>query len=124
VQIFICPSHKPTNRFDGSMADFGQSASYAINDVHQGMVGVTCPRGSSLGAMEDASVVIFFLESDGASEIGGGSYITHGWLQGGSAPTRHNGGANYAFIDGRAKWLKPSAVCPTSGDCLLSNETE
>ena len=124
VQIFICPSHKPTSRFDGSTFDYGQNASYAINDVHQSMPGVTCPRGSSLGAMEDASAVIFFLESDGAPEIGGGTYITHGWLQGGTAPTRHNGGANYAFVDGHAKWLKPSAVCPASGDCLLSCESE
>ncbi|MEI6502143.1 MAG: DUF1559 domain-containing protein [Armatimonadota bacterium] len=124
VQIFICPSHKPTTPFDGSMGDYGQNASFAINDVHQGMPGVTCPRGSSLGAVQDASSVIIFLESDGASELGGGDFVTHGWVQTGNAPTRHNGGANYSFMDGHAKWLKPNVVCRTSGDCLLSCEQE
>jgi len=124
VQLYFCPSHRPSNRFDGSINDCGLNASYAINDVHQGMPGVTCPRGNSLGIVEDASAVIILLESDGSWEIGGGTYITHGWRQSGSAPTRHNDGANYAFVDGHAKWLKPSAVCPTTGDCLLSCEKE
>ncbi|MBU0611204.1 MAG: DUF1559 domain-containing protein [Armatimonadetes bacterium] len=125
TQIFICASHKPAATvFNGSTYDCGQNASYAINDVHQSMPGVTCPRGSSLGAMEDASAVIIFLEGDGSWEIGGGTYVTHGWIQSGNAATRHNGGANYAFVDGHAKWLKPTVICPTSGDCLLSCEIE
>jgi prepilin-type processing-associated H-X9-DG protein len=37
---------------------------------------------------------------------------------------RHNEGANYAFVDGHVKWLKPDALCPTTGECLMSCELE
>lgn len=124
AQIFICPSHRPTGtKFDGRYNDKTMEASYAINDVHQGLAGA-CVAGSNLGSAEDASAVVLLLESDGSDEVGGGTTLTHGWVQGGTAPKRHNDGANYSFVDGHAKWLKPAALCPTTGNCLFSNQTE
>ncbi len=125
AQLYICPSHRPTgSRFDGRYNDCGLEASYIINDVHQGMEPVaTPPRNHSMSEVQDASAVIFLLEGSGSWEIGGGSFTSHGWTPG--APgTRHNDGANYAFVDGHVKWLKPDAICKTSGDCLLSIEIE
>jgi prepilin-type processing-associated H-X9-DG protein len=48
------------------------------------------------------------------------------WVPSGAWAVRHNGGANYAFIDGHGKWLKPDNIDPASGvgDWLSTMETE
>jgi prepilin-type N-terminal cleavage/methylation domain-containing protein/prepilin-type processing-associated H-X9-DG protein len=133
VQLFICPSHRPSpgtyGIFDGRYNDCGMVASYAINDGHQGLAGQSGapspPRGQSLGVCEDASSVIFLIESTGPDDDQTtADKSTHGWVPTAANFTRHNGGANYSFVDGHAKWLKPTVICPTSGDCLLSVEQE
>ena len=60
----------------------------------------------------------------GGDEAGLPADDVHGQLNGVASLKRHNDGANYAFVDGHAKWLKPSAACKTSGDCLMSIEIE
>jgi prepilin-type N-terminal cleavage/methylation domain-containing protein/prepilin-type processing-associated H-X9-DG protein len=133
VQLFICPSHRPAagtyGIFDGRYNDCGMNASYCINDGHQGLTGQSGPpsppEGRSLGECEDASSVIFLLESTGPDDDQTtADKSTHGWVPTATNFTRHNGGANYAFVDGHAKWLKPNVICATSGDCLLSIEQE
>ncbi|MBU0611205.1 MAG: DUF1559 domain-containing protein [Armatimonadetes bacterium] len=121
-QLFFCPSKKPAAPlFDGRYNDDGLNAGYAINDCHQDSGAPTPPEGQSLGMCEDAASVIFLVESDGnEDDIGLTNLNTH------EVPTvsslqRHNGGSNYAFVDGHAKWLKPTAVC-TGSDCLFSCE--
>jgi prepilin-type N-terminal cleavage/methylation domain-containing protein/prepilin-type processing-associated H-X9-DG protein len=131
AQIFMCPSHKPGagtyGYFDGRYNDCGMIGSYAINDCHQDAGVPTPPEGRSLGEMQDASSVVFIVEGNGLDDDTTMNTNDPGWVPSkGSYPSyyRHNEGANYSFIDGHAKWLKPSAICPATGDCLMSIEQE
>ncbi|MHB8996670.1 MAG: DUF1559 family PulG-like putative transporter [Armatimonadota bacterium] len=131
AQIFICPSHKPAagtyGFFDGRHNDCGMVGSYAINDCHQDATGPTPPTNCALGQIEDASSVVFLIESNGGEDDTTENTNPHGWVPTkASYPSyfRHNEGANYAFIDGHAKWLKSSVLCPATGDCLMSIEQE
>jgi prepilin-type processing-associated H-X9-DG protein len=49
---------------------------------------------------------------------------TRGWVPTDAWATRHNDGANYVFLDGHAKWLKPAAIDPATRDSLMSIELE
>jgi prepilin-type N-terminal cleavage/methylation domain-containing protein/prepilin-type processing-associated H-X9-DG protein len=120
AQVFVCPSHTPAATvFDGRYNDYSLNGGYAINVCHHGgTAAVAPPYGKALAQIEDSSSVIFLMESTGTHEIGQ-EEDTHGWVPAGAA-VRHNDGANYSFVDGHVKFLKPSAICPTSGDCLLS----
>jgi prepilin-type N-terminal cleavage/methylation domain-containing protein/prepilin-type processing-associated H-X9-DG protein len=132
TQLFICPSHSPaSNVFDGRVADKGMKASYAINDWHQGeenetnIIGASPPRGRPLAVVTDPSSTVFLLESSGSDDdICPATQANHGLMPSDmNAATRHNEGANYAFVDGHAKWLKPTDLCPASGGnsaCLMS----
>jgi prepilin-type N-terminal cleavage/methylation domain-containing protein/prepilin-type processing-associated H-X9-DG protein len=128
AQLFQCPSYRATagtyGLFDGRINDKGQVGGYAINDCHQDAGAPSPPQYQSLGACEDASSVVILIESNGnEDDVLPAVNTPHGAL---TLPSlvRHNGGGNYAFVDGHAKWLKPTAVCKTSGDCLMSIELE
>ncbi|MEN6642414.1 MAG: DUF1559 domain-containing protein [Armatimonadia bacterium] len=125
VQIYQCPSNKNpgTPIYNGAAGDYDQKAGYAINVQHWGTGAPTPPYGASLGQAEDASSVVFLWESTGTYEIGIESN-SHGDVRSDAAAKRHNDGQNCAFIDGHAKWFKPAALCPASGDCLLTLEQE
>lgn len=43
VQLYFCSNYRPSNRFDGSLNDCGLNASYAINNVLQGMRALHVP---------------------------------------------------------------------------------
>ena len=128
VQLFQCPSFRPSpgtyGVFDGRHNDCGMVAGYAINDCHQDSPAPTPPRGNALGACEDASSVVFLFEGTGADDDHTPATNDHGWIPTAASFTRHNGGCNYGFVDGHAKWLKPNVICPVSGDCLMSVEIE
>jgi prepilin-type N-terminal cleavage/methylation domain-containing protein/prepilin-type processing-associated H-X9-DG protein len=120
AQLYQCPSYRiTTNVYDGSINDQGQNGGYRINDVHQNSGVPTPPGGQALAMIDDAASVIFLCESTGSAEGAGHGENTHGYVPTGWAE-RHNEGANYSFVDGHVKWLKPNAPCPTSGDCLFS----
>ncbi len=122
-QIFLCPSKRDYAApvFSGG-ADYDQSAGYGINVAHWGAGAANPPYGRALGFVEDAASCIIVMESDGAFQQGPEG-DGHGWVPTGWA-VRHNGGSNYGFVDGHAKFFKPTVICPTSGDCLLSCELE
>jgi prepilin-type processing-associated H-X9-DG protein len=82
----------------------------------------TNPSGQPLGLAEDASAVILLVESPGPLYVGEAN--GHGWVRTDEAATRHNGGENCGFVDGHAKWMKPTVLCPATGDCLLTMEQE
>jgi prepilin-type processing-associated H-X9-DG protein len=125
TQLFQCPSYRVSGTvFDGRYNDKGTLAGYAINDCHQDNAAPSPPENRALASIEDASSCVFLVESNGqeAELLPGGD--AHGQLGSIASLKRHNEGANYAFVDGHAKWLKPSAACSTTGDCLMSIEIE
>ncbi len=137
AQLFICPSHSPTGGnhgiFDGRYADQKMTASYAINDWHQGSSSDSTtntgrsPKGQPLARVSDASSVIFIVESHGPpDDICPSTRESHGLQFTSSAARdaarRHNDGANYAFVDGHVRRLVPTELCPGGGsnaDCLM-----
>ncbi|MEN6642415.1 MAG: DUF1559 domain-containing protein [Armatimonadia bacterium] len=125
VQIFFCPSDRAPagTRYDGSAGDYSQVAGYAINVSHWDPGAPTPPFGASMGQAEDSASVVLLWESTGTYEVGQQSN-SHGYVRTDAAAKRHNDGQNCAFIDGHAKWMKPTVFCPTTGDCLLSLELE
>ncbi|MFO7945967.1 MAG: DUF1559 domain-containing protein [Armatimonadota bacterium] len=126
-QIFLCPSGTPpSNVFDGSWDDFGQNAHYAVNVAHWDSStgsGHTPPYGKALARVESPSNCVFILESNG-SHSQGIAEKTVRWVPSASWATRHNGGANYGFVDGHAKWMKPEVLDPPTGDWLTTIEIE
>lgn len=128
AQLFFCPSHKVTSDpFDGRWNDYGRNAGYAINvchwDASSGTGSHTPPYGQALAMVQAPSECIIFTESDGDTPEGISAKDTR-WLPTDAWATRHNGGANYAFVDGHAKWLKPDKIDPASGDWLTTIEVE
>ena len=122
-QIFLCPSKKMAGTvFDGSWDDYGMTAGYAMNVCQWTGGAPTPPYGQALASVGDSASCILLLESDGTHSIGQESN-TRGWLPG-AYGKRHNDGANYGFVDGHAKWLKPGDVDKVSGDSLMSMEIE
>ena len=107
-QILQCPSY--------SQGDLG----YGINWVHYAFA--YPPPGKMIGYAWDESKVICFVELDGntttptyyLSDGGGGG---HGLVHRGPGSLRHNGGSNYAFLDGHSKYFKPETIPCTSEEC-------
>lgn len=130
TQMFFCPSHRPDTStyaaFDGRYNDQKMRAGYAINDWHQdaGTTGATPPTNKPLAAIQSPSKTIFILESSGSpDDICPAGSDSHGLMPGDmTAAKRHNDGANYGFIDGHSKWMKPNDLCPATGGnaaCLM-----
>jgi len=128
AQIFQCPSKKmASSPFDGqSLVDGAQRAGYAINYEHYTSGSPTPPSGQSLGSVEDASACVLLWEAPDASPNFwlGVQANTPNHIRTDEAATRHNGGQNCGFVDGHAKWLKPTVLDPASGDSLVSIEIE
>jgi prepilin-type N-terminal cleavage/methylation domain-containing protein/prepilin-type processing-associated H-X9-DG protein len=128
VQIFFCPSQAaPSNAFDGSWDDFGMNAHYAVNVAHWGPQGATAPPtppyGKALARVQAPAQCVFILESNGTHSEGKQQDGTR-WLPTDSWAKRHNDGANYGFVDGHAKWMKPEVLDPANGDWLTTIEIE
>jgi len=124
VQIFQCPTKRMTSVFDGSLLDGGLNAGYAINYEHHINGSPEFPSNHALGEVEDAASCILIAESDGGFYFGIDVNTRDTNILTAPSSLRHNGGMNCGFVDGHAKWLKPSALEPTSGDWLTSIEIE
>lgn len=65
-----------------------------------------------LGEIETPSEVIIFFEILGSARALGSNYDVH---QLSRVDARHNGGCNFSYLDGHAKWLQPRrTVTPTN----------
>ena len=130
TQIFMCPSDKDMGggtAFHSAM-DYGEKSGYGLNVCNWAACPPTPPYGRDLGGCEDASNVILFAETRGSESFCDPSGNQgRGWVPDASAypaTVRHNMGMNCAFVDGHAKWLKPTMLDPATGDDLLSREQE
>lgn len=126
VQIFQCPSYRPTPRYGTSgTTDFQGQGGYAINSAHWAL-GIA-PSGAADSAVYDASSVITFSDGDGgitgfpgiaASAHGGQRTDISGTNNG---AVRHSGNANYTFFDGHVKTrTRTSIVCTNNTQCEWS----
>ncbi len=126
AQLFECPSHSLGGTvFDGRYDDQTLNASYAINDWHQDSGSPSPPQNQPLARVVSPSQTIFILESSGPADDICPSAIEHGQMpRDMTAARRHNDGANYGFVDGHAKWLQPTDLCPvgTNATCLMCIE--
>ena len=94
-----------------------------VNVAHWIANAPTPPYGQALGSVEDASSCIIIAESDGG-ESRGNDVNNAPWVPNDAAGTRHNGGANYGFVDGHAKMLTPNTIDPAGSDWKTSMELE
>lgn len=123
VQMFFCPSLRAYSpAFNGGL-DYGDQAGYAMNVAHWDPGAPTPPYGAALGSVEDAASCILLMESDDTFAQGPPDNA-RGWVPTDAWAKRHNGGCNYAFVDGHAKWFKADAIDSSSSDSLLSMELE
>jgi prepilin-type N-terminal cleavage/methylation domain-containing protein/prepilin-type processing-associated H-X9-DG protein len=123
VQIFQCPSYRPSSMFDGSIPDVGQNGGYAMNTVHWVSGSPTPPSGVADNSVYDVAKTITFTDYDGGISISNtdGSN-TPGFIRGDAGGRRHNDGANYCYYDGHVKFMRPSAVKCEVGDCAWAVE--
>ncbi len=115
-QILTCPSHRgpcECSACDVPKRGYAQTH-YTTLDLSR-----TPPINCSyLGGYPDASSTVLLAEkgaygpfhcADASIEnfyqSGGGSDAAHTYKGNGSAALRHNGGNNFAFVDGHAKWF-------------------
>jgi len=121
AQIFQCPSKKMATPLFSATAE--GNGGYAMNIAHDAVGSPTPPYGQPLGAVEDSASCILVLESDGGEAVGVVDNA-RGWVPTEAWATRHNGGANYGFVDGHAKFQRPDVIDSATGDSLLSIEIE
>jgi prepilin-type processing-associated H-X9-DG protein/prepilin-type N-terminal cleavage/methylation domain-containing protein len=91
--IFMCPSSK----YSGTPTDAEPYFTYGMN-------GAMDPNGPALfkrGQCDKPTDTIMFCESEGSISSANGKY----------AVARHSGGANLAFVDGHAQWVKFEDWC-------------
>jgi prepilin-type N-terminal cleavage/methylation domain-containing protein/prepilin-type processing-associated H-X9-DG protein len=112
-QIFLCPSDTgrtmvANNGAPGSTLSFSFSVAYYSGS---GVAGVSAngPNGKALSSLQDPSGTIIMADGTGSFEFGwpniAGQPADMSFL-----PVRHNDGVNCGFVDGHAKWFKPSAL--------------
>ncbi|HEY3397067.1 MAG TPA: prepilin-type N-terminal cleavage/methylation domain-containing protein [Armatimonadota bacterium] len=109
-QIFLCPSSSKYSGANWPSVNYAQSqnlAAIAQNSIKQ------------------PAKTIFVLEADAAGGRGFGTadltfmYGCSTEAAYDNMTVRHNGGANYGFADGHAKWLKPDAIS-AAGACNVN----
>lgn len=109
-QIMICPSHDWTYTY--SNPDF--TSSYVLINISKTRSGSSCATmaGSKMALVQDPAGTLWFTETLSSAEIYGpwsGDPDPLVFTQVGSRSRMaiaHNGGDNYAFADGHAKWLR------------------
>ena len=103
AQIFQCPSEKHERQDSPYLPGF---TDYWMNQ------NVASMKRENL---DNVVATILLGDGDGDSPASTASYaINHlpaSWLQSSDSPAkRHLDGANYAFVDGHMKWLKPKQI--------------
>ena len=102
-QIFQCPSEEVKQQPDMGSSGYtdywfnANLSSYQLKNIKSPSRTLVFGDGNDGSELTDARYVKYSLAPD--------------WYTDTSKPTfRHNSGANYAFVDGHTKWLKPSVI--------------
>lgn len=124
VQLFQCPSYRPSSQYSGGACDVGENGGYGMNVYHYLAGAPTPPGGQADSSVGDASNVITYTDYTGGigfdNDGAGGN--AHGTVRSDAGGIRHNGGANYAFYDGHVKFLAPTKARCGAPDCMWSIE--
>ena len=115
-QVFLCPSDSGRNIVSNNGAA-GSTLSYALSVAYyggSGIAGVSAsgPNGKALASLQDPSGTVMISDATGSFEMGW-QYVSNqpadltAWY---GAAARHNDGTNIGFVDGHAKWFKPSGL--------------
>lgn len=115
-QVFLCPSDSGRNIVSNNGAA-GSSLSYAFSVAYysgSGVAGVSAsgPANKALAAVQDPAGTVIMTESTGGTETGWANIAGQPanlttWM---GTAARHNDGVNVNFIDGHAKWYRPSGL--------------
>ncbi len=104
AQLLICPSDETPAAAAGCIS---YPHSYGINFA-LAFVGGYNASSLRLYEIEDPTRTILFFGLDGRFRSFGADYTADGFER--FAVNRHGEGANCAFVDGHAKWLRPEAT--------------
>ena len=80
------------------------------------MIGSYNGSSVSLSEIESPTQTILFFEILGSARALGSSYPTDGLSK---VDARHNGGCNFAFVDGHARWMRPLSTTTGSTNMWL-----
>lgn len=106
--LYICVTD-PVPNWTPNMVCYKHS--YGINYAAT-MVGGYAGSAVCVAEVETPSEVIIFFEVVGAVRALGATYDTHQLTR---VEARHNGGCNFSYLDGHAKWYQPRrTVTPTN----------
>jgi prepilin-type N-terminal cleavage/methylation domain-containing protein/prepilin-type processing-associated H-X9-DG protein len=100
TQIFACPSD--------SAAKGGTAGEYTYSYSYNGYL-----DSKNESQMNNSAVIVLNYEMPGSTTASTNISVSAG---AGAASTRHLDGANYSFVDGHVKWLRPEKVSPTATD--------
>lgn len=126
-QIFLCPSD-PGRTLVANQGAAGSTLSYALSTAYFAGSGVFAPHPVSangpnarpLAQIPDASGTVLTCEYTGTANVGWSGIATQPPDLAAFLGPRHHDGVNVGFVDGHAKWLKPSALAANNADNVLS----
>ncbi|MBC8140304.1 MAG: prepilin-type N-terminal cleavage/methylation domain-containing protein [Armatimonadetes bacterium] len=131
-QVFICPSRSVSEARVLKTYSCGYAMNVGLNDAavsssFQGMNEAAIQQQAQIVAIFDAraGVIAGDMPDLRNEKKGLGLYIdsmTDEIFKQTPGAVRHNGGANYAFADGHARWLRPEAFviqCDGAKPCFL-----
>lgn len=136
TQVYICPTSLDTSRINVYNDTARLKTSYALNIVYYANTNENLfawdTGTKTLAALEDATGTVFIGDStpsgtdvepdwnwevvDQTSKFYQTQPVTFGSSRQGRFQFRHNGGCNFAFMDGHVKWLNPQRAGEYSAD--------
>lgn len=109
--LYLCPSDAAAAAASGTVC---YKHSYGLN-FDLTMLGGYNGSALPLSALESPSRLILFFEIRGSARALGTSVPLYGLDR---IEARHHEGANFAFVDGHVKWMRPHATWKDSHDNL------
>ena len=108
--VFRCPSDERTNKW--SPQNDWAACSYGVNAVHDAPRAPTPPMGRSWAEVVSIAETVLLTDYNADASTLGLSQASnkHGFRRTDPAAMRHIDGANYLYVDGHVKWLRPETL--------------